>query len=334
MPGGRHATWFRLRRGTVRGAPPASGYRLRVYAGRPASASAGRLIAWPPAPTPPCSTRSSTSSAPGSHPRLSLRLPGGDVRLLRDGGQRARALGVPDAPGSLRADIVDVRPLYHFPVLRDLVVDMAPFHDRLRAVGGALVPRPGPALCPHRRRFPRAAGDRRGHRVHRLRDVRVGLHHGGPRAALSRAGGPEPRLHPAARSGGTVLPRRAGRCCFRTTHCRAATDRAIARPSARWVWRHRADRLSPPPRRPAASRATLRLVCLTRRDPDARVVPGMSTPPSAGRRSCVRAPLARAGPPMYDRVRCAVSGPRPTSRSRGSGAGSALTAARSDAAGT
>jgi fumarate reductase iron-sulfur subunit len=40
---------------------------------------------------------------------------------------------------------VDVRPLYHLPLLRDLVVDMAPFHDRLRAVGAALAPRDAPA---------------------------------------------------------------------------------------------------------------------------------------------------------------------------------------------
>ena len=37
---------------------------------------------------------------------------------------------------------VTVRPLYHFPLLRDLVVDMAPFTDRLRRVGGALAPAP------------------------------------------------------------------------------------------------------------------------------------------------------------------------------------------------
>jgi len=37
---------------------------------------------------------------------------------------------------------VTVRPLYHFPLLRDLVVDMAPFTAKLRAVGGALVPTP------------------------------------------------------------------------------------------------------------------------------------------------------------------------------------------------
>jgi fumarate reductase iron-sulfur subunit len=35
---------------------------------------------------------------------------------------------------------VSVRPLYHFPVLRDLVVDMAPFADRQRAVGAAFTP--------------------------------------------------------------------------------------------------------------------------------------------------------------------------------------------------
>jgi fumarate reductase iron-sulfur subunit len=35
---------------------------------------------------------------------------------------------------------VSVRPLYHFPVLRDLVVDMAPFVERQRAAGAAFVP--------------------------------------------------------------------------------------------------------------------------------------------------------------------------------------------------
>jgi fumarate reductase iron-sulfur subunit len=40
---------------------------------------------------------------------------------------------------------VTVRPLYHFPLLRDLVVDMAPFTDRLRRVGGALAPAPAAA---------------------------------------------------------------------------------------------------------------------------------------------------------------------------------------------
>lgn len=37
---------------------------------------------------------------------------------------------------------VSVRPLYHFPLLRDLVVDMRPFDARLRAAGAAFTPRP------------------------------------------------------------------------------------------------------------------------------------------------------------------------------------------------
>jgi fumarate reductase iron-sulfur subunit len=40
---------------------------------------------------------------------------------------------------------VSVRPLYHFPLIRDLVVDMAPFADGLRRAGGAFVPREGAA---------------------------------------------------------------------------------------------------------------------------------------------------------------------------------------------
>jgi len=41
---------------------------------------------------------------------------------------------------SLGPGPVEVRPLYHFPLLRDLVVDMTPFVDRLAAVGAAFVP--------------------------------------------------------------------------------------------------------------------------------------------------------------------------------------------------
>jgi fumarate reductase iron-sulfur subunit len=41
--------------------------------------------------------------------------------------------------------LVTVRPLYHFPLLRDLVVDMAPFAARMRGVGAALVPAAAPA---------------------------------------------------------------------------------------------------------------------------------------------------------------------------------------------
>jgi fumarate reductase iron-sulfur subunit len=43
---------------------------------------------------------------------------------------------------TLGAGPVTVRPLYHLPLLGDLVVDMAPFAAKLRAVGAALVPAP------------------------------------------------------------------------------------------------------------------------------------------------------------------------------------------------
>jgi fumarate reductase iron-sulfur subunit len=51
---------------------------------------------------------------------------------------RTRLVSLGDGP-------VSVRPLYHFPLLRDLVVDMAPFVEKLRAVGAALTPRPDAA---------------------------------------------------------------------------------------------------------------------------------------------------------------------------------------------
>jgi len=51
---------------------------------------------------------------------------------------RTRLASLGDGP-------VFVRPLYHFPLLRDLVVEMAPFADRLRSVGAAQVPKPDAA---------------------------------------------------------------------------------------------------------------------------------------------------------------------------------------------
>src|SRR5919197_5849145 len=45
---------------------------------------------------------------------------------------RTRLVTLGDGP-------VSVRPLYHFPVLRDLVVDMTPFVERHAAVGAAFV---------------------------------------------------------------------------------------------------------------------------------------------------------------------------------------------------
>ena len=42
--------------------------------------------------------------------------------------------------GDLRTPTISVRPLYHFPLLRDLVVDMTPFAARMAGVRAALVP--------------------------------------------------------------------------------------------------------------------------------------------------------------------------------------------------
>jgi fumarate reductase iron-sulfur subunit len=40
---------------------------------------------------------------------------------------------------ALRSSVVTVRPLYHLPLVRDLVVDMRPFVERMQAAGGAFV---------------------------------------------------------------------------------------------------------------------------------------------------------------------------------------------------
>jgi fumarate reductase iron-sulfur subunit len=53
---------------------------------------------------------------------------------------------------------VTVRPLYHLPVLRDLVVDMAPFVARMGRAGAAFVPAEG---APAYARIPREAPERR-----------------------------------------------------------------------------------------------------------------------------------------------------------------------------
>ncbi len=53
---------------------------------------------------------------------------------------------------------VTVRPLYHFPLLRDLVVDMTSFDARLRAVDAVFRPAPGAAEAA---RIPRDAPERR-----------------------------------------------------------------------------------------------------------------------------------------------------------------------------
>ena len=54
---------------------------------------------------------------------------------------------------SLRSGIVTVRPLYHFPLIRDLVVDMAPLVEQTARVGGAFIAPEG------RPAFARVGGD-------------------------------------------------------------------------------------------------------------------------------------------------------------------------------
>jgi succinate dehydrogenase iron-sulfur subunit len=49
---------------------------------------------------------------------------------------RLESLGAAHSGGG----VVELRPLYHFPLLRDLVVDMAPFVEKFRAVDAALAP--------------------------------------------------------------------------------------------------------------------------------------------------------------------------------------------------
>jgi succinate dehydrogenase/fumarate reductase iron-sulfur protein len=59
---------------------------------------------------------------------------------------------------TLKTGIVTVRPLYHFPLVRDLVVDMAPLAEQTARVGGAFVPAAGP---PTAARIGRDAAERR-----------------------------------------------------------------------------------------------------------------------------------------------------------------------------
>jgi len=60
---------------------------------------------------------------------------------------------------SLRSGIVTVRPLYHFPLVRDLVVDLAPLAEQTARVGGVFVP--GEGATPTAARIGRDAPERR-----------------------------------------------------------------------------------------------------------------------------------------------------------------------------
>jgi len=75
---------------------------------------------------------------------------------------------------------VSVRPLYHFPLLGDLVVDMTLFAARLQDVGAALTP--GENAEP----YARVSG------LSAERNVRLGEHDGRSQRAISRSGRAEP----------------------------------------------------------------------------------------------------------------------------------------------
>ena len=64
-------------------------------------------------------------------------------RWSADTPERVEDYRISSGPDTTVLDaLVEIGPLYHFPLLRDLVVDMAPFVEKLRAVGAALTPRP------------------------------------------------------------------------------------------------------------------------------------------------------------------------------------------------
>jgi fumarate reductase iron-sulfur subunit len=58
---------------------------------------------------------------------------------------------------TLKTGIVTVRPLYHFPLIRDLVVDMAPLAEQTARVGGSFVPKDA---TPAAARIPATARER------------------------------------------------------------------------------------------------------------------------------------------------------------------------------
>jgi fumarate reductase iron-sulfur subunit len=66
---------------------------------------------------------------------------------------------------SLRGPVVSVRPLYHLTLIRDLVVDMTPFRDKMLAAGATFVPvaagDPAAADDAEPARIPRDSAERR-----------------------------------------------------------------------------------------------------------------------------------------------------------------------------
>ena len=128
----------------------------------------------------------------GPDDRVSLRLPRRDVRLVRHGRSTARSgwRARRTSRTSRRAQDITLRPMNHFPVIKDLVVDMDPMFQQvprdavvLRAEGRVDRAGADPARCAG------ARGDPHRDRLHRVRVLRVELHDGGSSPRLRRPGG-------------------------------------------------------------------------------------------------------------------------------------------------
>ena len=248
-------------------------------------------------------------AAPRPDARLPLRVPRRHVRLLRHGHRRARAVGVPDAAAQPGERAGDRAPALSLPA------DPRPRrgHGAVQGEDG----RSGRGLRPgrgagrvraSRRRQPRAPAHRWGHRVHRLRHVRLRLHHGRPRCALRRARRVQPGVHA---SGGQPRRRawRSGRrASSRKTRSSAATARAIAPRSAPWRSRR------PTPSWPCAvarSRGSSADARRAARDLDNGVEAGRARPREATARSARHDAV-----PVLPRGRAAISPPTSCTRTR------------------
>jgi fumarate reductase iron-sulfur subunit len=117
---------------------------LRVFRWNP-EARAGRLEAFPVEAGPGTTVldalvRLRETDAPDLAFRYACRVGMcGSCAMVVDGRERWACR---TRLASVAADrsTVTVRPLYHFPLIRDLVVDMAPFVEKMRRVGAAFVP--------------------------------------------------------------------------------------------------------------------------------------------------------------------------------------------------
>ena len=98
----------------------------------------------------------------------------------------------------LKAGEITLRPLNHLPIIKDLGVDMDPFFDQYVEGMPYFEPASGDdGACDHPARFLGATRHRPLHRVHRLRVLRLQLHHGPLAQGLPGTGGPQPGLHAA-----------------------------------------------------------------------------------------------------------------------------------------